>query len=84
MKKIGKDKSIVCYLKGDEANNRMTEDVTQQQLQEQVEELQKNIQRLREENECLRYLIENCCCPSERTKVPLQLRLIRATYCGEK
>jgi hypothetical protein len=84
MQKMKIDKSIVCCSTADKTRNRIIEKVTQQQLQVQVEKLHKNIGHLREENECLRYLVEKCCYPPERTSVSLQMLLIRATYRGEK
>ncbi|XP_032680433.1 uncharacterized protein LOC116848441 [Odontomachus brunneus] len=80
-KKLKTDESAVRCIKEDGADNRINEEITQQQLQAQLEELHRNIRHFREENEYLQYLIERCRCSSERTKISLE-PLIRATYHG--
>lgn len=83
IQRLKNDESNVRCTKGDEVGEQVKGEITQQQLEAQVEELHRNIRHFREENEYLQYLIERCRCSSERTTVSLQL-LIRATYHGEE
>ncbi|XP_072758668.1 uncharacterized protein [Anoplolepis gracilipes] len=57
------------------------EEVIQLQLQAQVEELQKNIQLFKQENDYIRYLIEKCRC-SLKIKFYQELLPITVTYSG--
>lgn len=88
MQKLKNEETTVCYPKRNKASNWQKEKIMQQQLQEQVEELHRNIQHLRVENECLRYVMKRCCYPSEQKttserRVSLHF-MIRATYYGKE
>jgi len=63
---------------------RWIEEVVQLRLQMQIEELHKNIQFFKQENEYIRRLAEKCRCLSEDIKTLQQLLPIRDTYSGEK
>jgi len=60
------------------------EEVIELQLQMQIEELHKNIQFFKQENEYIRCLAEKCRFLSGKIKSLQQLLPIRVTYSGEK
>ncbi|RLU24148.1 hypothetical protein DMN91_004358, partial [Ooceraea biroi] len=76
MKKIRTQK-----LKKDKKIERK-QDITQLQLQAQVEELHRNIRFFREENEYMRNLVEQCRYSAEKTGGLQQLLPTRLTYSG--
>lgn len=62
---------------------RWVEEVVQLRLQVQIEELHKNIQFFKQENEYIRHLSEKCRRLSEDIRNLQQLLAIRETYSGE-
>lgn len=63
---------------------RWIEEIVQLRLQMQIEELHKNIQFFKQENEYIRCLTEKCRCLSEDMRGLQQLLPIKDTYSGEK